>query len=460
MQDSNVQRRSQVLDKGLWGMTKPMLLEQALVLSIPMTDLFFLSRVSDDAAAAVGAITPILYFAFTCLWVVAFAGSALTSQRIGKGDYAEANTTIGVYGIWLTGLSIMTAMAVYAGGPLIAGLMGLPGAINTDAVTYLQITAWMIGVWGIHAFTHSVLTIYGLPHWNLVANSAYFISNVVGNSVVVFGLFGAPELGLVGVAWVSVLSSLLGVLVAALAIVIKLRLAVVWHNVVSEFRRHSRQLGRIALPSIAEPLSFDGQMIVLSAIVAVGGATELAARAYTFNTFMALLIVTIAISTATEVMVGQYVGARNYTKANAQLHQSLKAAFVGAGLIGVLFTALAPQIMSLYTDEASLIAMAYVYFGLSLLAEPGRTVNIIVGNSLRGTGDGWYISVTGILFSWLIAVPLAWWLAIEREMGLVGVLISAAVDEGCRSLFYYARWRAGHWQHKNATARELLESSH
>ncbi|MDN3638825.1 MATE family efflux transporter [Simiduia curdlanivorans] len=450
----NTRQQSKVLEKGLWGMTRPMMLEQALVLSIPMTDLFFLSRVSDDSAAAVGAITPILYFAFTCLWVVAFAGSSLTSQRMGNNDYAQAETTIGVYGFWLMLLSVLATALVYFGGPFVATAMGLPGAILFDAITYLQITAWMVGVWGFHSLTHSILTVYGQPHWNLVANGAYFISNVVGNSCVVFGLFGVPMYGLVGVAWVSVGSSLLGVIVAYLAIFYKLKFRIVWQSVRRDFRRHSVQLRRIALPSIVEPLSFDGQMIMLSAIVAVGGATDLAARAYTFNTFMALLIVTVAISTATEVMVAQHVGAKRFEAANAQLHQSLRAAFFGTGVIGVIFTLLAPQIMALYTTEASILAMAWWYFGLSFLAEPGRTVNIIVGNSLRGTGDGWFISVVGMLFSWGIAVPLAWFLAIHLDMGLIGVLISAALDEGCRSLFYYGRWRKGHWKHKNAIVRE------
>lgn len=459
MSDAQSTPRSRVLDKGLWGMTRPMLLEQALVLSIPMTDLFFLSRVSDDAAAAVGAVTPILYFSFTCLWVVAFAGSALTSQRMGNKDYGRATSTIGVYGLWLGLLSCLAGLAVFAGGPLIADVMGLPAAINLDARTYLQITAWMIAIWGLHAFTHSVLTLYGMPEWNLVANSAYFISNLTGNSLVVFGLLGVPKLGLTGVAWVSVLSSLLGVLVAGLAIAWKLKLRMRWQQVVSEFRSHSRELGRIALPSFAEPLSFDGQMIVLSSIVAVGGAADLAARAYTFNTFMCLLIITIAIGTATEVMVGQYVGARRYRAANLQLHRSLRAALLGACGIGLLFTALAPQIMAIFTDRPELLAMAFVYFALSLAAEPGRTINILVGNALRATGDGWYISVAGILFSWCFAVPLAWWLAVPQGLGLVGVLIAAAVDEGCRSVLYYRRWRTGHWRYKNATAREAARQS-
>lgn len=48
--------------KGLWGMSRPLLVEQALQLSVPLLDIFFLSRVSDSSAAAAGAMTPVIFF--------------------------------------------------------------------------------------------------------------------------------------------------------------------------------------------------------------------------------------------------------------------------------------------------------------------------------------------------------------------------------------------------------------
>ncbi len=38
--------------KGLWGMSRPMLVEQGLQFSVPLLDTFFLSRISDSAASA------------------------------------------------------------------------------------------------------------------------------------------------------------------------------------------------------------------------------------------------------------------------------------------------------------------------------------------------------------------------------------------------------------------------
>ena len=67
-----MQVTSAAQSKGLWGMSRPLLVEQGLQLSVPLLDTFFLSRVSDSAAAAVGALTPVLFFGVNILWVTIF----------------------------------------------------------------------------------------------------------------------------------------------------------------------------------------------------------------------------------------------------------------------------------------------------------------------------------------------------------------------------------------------------
>jgi Na+-driven multidrug efflux pump len=97
--------KSSVLDKGLWRMSAPMFVDQAVTYTIPLVDMFFLSRVSDSAAAAVGAITPLVFVANAFLVISAFAGASIASQRIGANDYARGNATIAAYSIFTCGES-------------------------------------------------------------------------------------------------------------------------------------------------------------------------------------------------------------------------------------------------------------------------------------------------------------------------------------------------------------------
>ena len=447
-------QKSQVMEKGLWKMAKPMMLEHALLFFLPLADTFFLSRISDEAAAAVGSVTAFLFLSNTILWVTAFAGSSVASQRIGANDYDKANATIFVYGSWLLLGSVFAISLVYFGGPVVTTLMGLPTEIKVPADTYLAIGSVMVGIWGIRGFLQSIVTLYGMPQWNFFANFVGFIVNVFGNAAVVNGWFGIPQWGIVGIAWASVLASAVVTIILAFVVFVRIRLRFNMQTVKQGYFRYSRQIGRIVAPSLIDPLSFDVNMVVLSAIVAKLGTLALIARTYTFNTFLTLLIVTVAFGTANEVIVAQWVGAKNYLKANQQLHRAVKIVVLATFGVGLIYFLLAPQIMGFYTNEEYILSMAFVYFFLALMSEPGRSLNIVVGNALRATGDGWYISIVGLGITWLIAIPLAYIFAITVEMGLIGILLSAIIDESSRGILNYWRWRKNRWQKTNVIAHE------
>lgn len=440
--------------KGLWGMSRPLLVEQGLQLSVPLLDTFFLSRVSDSAAAAAGAMTPAIFLCVNILFVTVFAGSSVASQRLGAGNQERTVATIVTYSIWILLLGVLLAVNLYLLSPFITHLMGLPGQIMTDANTYMAIIAWLMLVWAAKLIFQSILNIYGQPQWNMYANVVFFVSNIIGNSIVVFGLFGFPKLGIVGVAWASVIASIFGILVSGAAVYLRIKLPLHWRNLKAEFRGASRHTLRIAIPSLIEPLSFDLNMIVLNGFAASLGAAALAAKIYTFNTFLLGLVITLALTFATEILITQRIGAGNYNKAAEQLKKSLKAALWGSGVVVVVLMALNQPIMDIYSDDEWILASAFWLFLLAAISEPPRAVNVMVGGVLRATGDGFLISVVGPIFTWTVAVPAAYVMAFVFEWGIYGIMLSAILDEGCRAAMYWKRWTMNRWHHTHVHALE------
>ena len=440
--------------KGLWGMSRPLLVEQSLQLSVPLLDTFFLSRVSDSAASAAGAMTPAVFFCVNILWVTVFSGSSIASQRLGAGNQERAVATIATYALWILLLGALLTFLLYAITPWITSAMGLPGQVQTDANTYTRIVCWLMLIWSAKLIFQSILNIYGQPQWNMVANIVFFSANMLGNSIVVFGWFGCPPLGIVGVAWASVIASILGILVSGTMVVWQVKLAFHWRNFRQEFRSATHNTFRIALPSMIEPMSFDLNMIVLNSFAASLGAAALAAKIYTFNTFLVGLIITLALTMASEVLICQFVGAARYDKAIEQMRQSLKAALWGSGLVVFALVVLHSPIMHLYTDQDVILASAFWLFLLAALSEPPRAINVMVGGVLRATGDGWLISTVGPLFTWLVAVPAAYVMAFVFDWGLYGIMLAAILDEGCRSVMYWKRWKMNRWQQTHVHALE------
>ncbi|WP_331345600.1 MATE family efflux transporter [Cellvibrio sp. UBA7661] len=446
--------QSRVLDKGLWGMSRPMFLDQAVTYTIPLVDMYFLSRISDSAAAAVGAITPLVFVANAFLIVSAFAGASIASQRIGANDYERGNATIAAYTIFVVMLALIAAFAVNYGGPAVASAMSLSSEVEQHARTYLSVIGWMVALWGCRVIYQTILNIYGEPQWNTYSNIILFVTNVIGNSIAVYGFMGIPPTGVVGVAVASIISAAASLLFVMTVVHFKLRIHIPLRDGWKNFSLLMTPIIMIAAPSILEPMSFQAYMIALNWIAAEVGDLALKVKVYAYNTFLFCLMISIAIGMATEAIIAQRVGRKEFDLVNLQLKQSLKVSLIGTTALALMWLLFNQQILTLFSSDPEVIAIGLWAFLLSFLAEPWRTVNIIVGSALRCTGDAAFTSISSIGVIWLFSVPVAYVLAIPFGLGLYGLLIAAVMDEFIRALIKRWRWKQGKWQYTGVAARE------
>ena len=446
--------QSRVLDKGIWGMSRPMFLDQAVTYTIPLIDMYFLSRISDSAAAAVGAITPLVFVANAFLIVSAFAGASIASQRIGANDYLRGNATIAAYAIFVVVLALIAALAVNHGGPWVASAMSLSGEVEQHARTYLSIIGWMVALWGCRVIYQTILNIYGEPQWNTYSNIILFGVNIIGNAIAVYGFMGIPPSGVVGVAIASIVAAGASLLFVVVIVHFKLRIHIPLHEGWKNFSVLMAPVLMIAAPSVLEPMSFQAYMIALNWIAAEVGDLALKVKVYAYNTFLFCLMISIALGMATEAIIAQRVGRKEFDLVDKQLKQSLKIALIGTTTLALMWLVFNQSILKMFSNDPEVIAIGVWAFALSFLAEPWRTVNIVVGGTLRCAGDATFTSVSSIAVIWLFSVPLAYVLAIPFGFGLYGLLIAAILDELLRALIKGWRWKQGKWMHTGIAARE------
>ncbi len=451
--------QSTVLEKGIWGMSGPMFVDQAVTYTIPLVDMYFLSRISDSAAAAVGAITPLVFVANAFLVVSAFAGASIASQRIGANDYARGNATIAAYMIFVLMLAVVAALSVNYGGPLVASSMSLSSEVEHHARTYLSIIGWMVALWGCRVIYQTILNIYGEPKWNTYSNIILFTANLIGNYIAVYGFMSIPPTGVVGVAVASIIAAAISLLFVMVVVHFKLRIHIPLQEGLKQFGVLIAPVIMIAAPSILEPMSFQAYMIALNWIAAEVGDLALKVKVYAYNTFLFCLMVSIAIGMATEAIIAQRVGRAEFDLVNQQLMQSLKISLIGTSVLALCWVLFNQPILKIFSSDPEVIAIGLWAFVLSFLAEPWRTVNITVGSALRCTGDATFTSVSSIGVIWLFSVPLAYVLAIPGGLGLYGLLIAAISDELVRALIKGWRWKQGKWKYTGSAAREARAAS-
>lgn len=437
-----------VKDRSLFSLSWPLVVTIALGIFQPLLDSWFLGRVSDQAAAGVGSLGAMLMTMFMILQALSQAGASIASQFLGGGkkSHARATQTLVIAGSGLLGL-VMGLTAWPLCGTLIR-ILGLQGETAVHAQTFMEILCIGMVFKALQITFTNLIAGHGRTLWNLTANAMTLVINATLNYIFLEGLWGMPKLGVVGVAWATVFSWF--------AVDIML-----WFVLRRDSGTHrqktnlKRGLGlilpdwmRIGLPAAVEPVSFSVYQIAVTALVVRLGTIATTARVYGGNFAMLPVIFSVGIGVGNQILVAHLVGAFEYKKANQRLFQSLKW---GCGLtfsLSVLVALLGPGLLSIYTQDAQVIALAATCLWVDALLQPAKAANIVLTNALRASGDSKFPAIVGTAMMWTLGLGGVALLGYGLKMGLIGLWLGMAFDEWSRAIVNYRRWLSGKWKGK------------
>ena len=436
-----------VLEKSLWSLTWPLLWSLALSLSLSFVDAFFLSRVSDRAAAAVGALLPVLSLTVMVFSPVSQAGASVASQLLGAGREADVPSTYLSLILLDAGMGLLASLVFLTLGGFIPRWLGLEGGMADDAATYLRIVGGGQVLKAVQIGFTNILNSRGDTRW--VFAEAFFtnVFHVLSNLAFLHGAFGLPQWGVRGIACSTLLSLCMGMTFTMLVVHFKLRVRLPWGTPWPTLWQRLRPILRIGLPGAMEPLNFQATQLVVNMFLIRLGAPVLAARVYAMNFFMLTTILwSVALGIATQIGIAHRVGAARYDDADRLLSRALSMAVIGNVSLCALLAIAHPWLLGMLTHDPAVVAAAHPVFLIAPFVEMGRAANIVAGGALRSTGDSRFTAVLGSSLMWLVGVPAAYLLSTSLGLGLAGIWAALALDEGIRGFMNYFRWRTGHWR--------------
>ncbi len=436
-----------VKDMSLFKITWPLVPAFTLDMILPIVDSFFLSRVSDAAAGSVGAVLPVIMTVTIALLVFTQAGISVASQYAGGERFEKADAAnLATLSLGLIIGSIISVILYLVSGKI--GLfLGLSTENNIYATDYLSVWGMFFVIKVIKNNLVQIIASKGFTHINLAGSVLMNLLNIGLNHVFYDGLFGAPRLGVQGVALATGISLAVNVVFSIL--ILKLYLNFKMFNGASYVlvREVIKPIKRIALPSALEPTSFQLYQVAVTALVVALGSFALTARVYTQNLVIITVIVSVALGNGSQIVIAHLVGAREYEKADRQLHRALGF----AAILSIAFTSVilvsAEFLLSQFTTNREVIELGRKLLFIEYIAGPARACNIIVNSALRCSGDARAPAITGTIMMWTIGIGTSYILAFSLGLGLWGIWIASAVDEGSRAVYCYTRWRRGHWKH-------------
>ncbi|SET12867.1 putative efflux protein, MATE family [Thalassotalea agarivorans] len=421
---------------------------------VNIADAWFLSRISDAAAASVGAIMPILGIAFSVYSTLYQAGSGVASQRIGANDHKKLSRTYGVIMQLAIGFGLAMSLFFYFGASFFANVMGLEAEMNTMASIYMStlgLGSWLLA---LRFAAAAILASQGKTHWNMWSTALMSVINIALNYVLIDGKYGFPALGVQGIAIASVTAWGISFLFS-LAVILwgqKIRVNIPWS--LPKFTDMARPIMRIASPAVIEPLSWNFTQIIMTAMVVTMGEVALATRIYAFNLLFTAILYCVAISGGVQIKVAFFVGGGRFEEAHKALISGLKIAIVGVIVFMSTMILISDQLFSIFTDNKAIWALGASVLMIAFIGEIGRASNLIVGAALRSSGDSKYISVYGFTMMWFVALPMTYIFGIWMGLGLIGIWLGTSIDECIRGTINYRRWLSKKWQDKGVYAQQ------
>jgi multidrug resistance protein, MATE family len=267
--------------------------------------------------------------------------------------------------------------------------------------------------------------------------------NVGLDYALIYGQWGAPELGVVGAAWASVAASGFGAVLG------------VWFLL----RRHQgvvRHKGRMDLKYSLRILSTNGYLFGRTAcllftqffgmaMVARMGEVPLAAHAVAWQIWSVVSYFVDGFAHAAETLVGNAIGARDPGEAKAFGRRCMVWG-MGIGLaFGIAYLAALTPIAGFFTDHAPVVAQV-VGLGLLLtLIQPLSGVVYILDGILIGANDTRFLFLAMAVGAFVVYLPSVLGLTYLYSTGLFGIWLAYNVLMLSRFTILLARFLGDRW---------------
>ena len=184
----------------IWKLVLPILIQNLLSAAVNSSDVVMLNYVGQSAISAVSLASQYAGILFSIYYGLGTGATMLCAQYYGKRDMRAVEV---VQGIALR-FSLIFSLAFSLCAALIPETMMKLYTDDAELIalgaSYLRILSISYFCWGIIEVYLSVLRSVERVAICTALNTIAFALNIFLNAVFIFGLFGAPKLGIVGVA--------------------------------------------------------------------------------------------------------------------------------------------------------------------------------------------------------------------------------------------------------------------
>ncbi len=432
----------------IFMMSLPIFIELLLQLLVGNIDQFMMSQYSQDSVAAIGNGNQVMNIAIIVLNAMSLATTVLLAQYLGAKDKSKM-TQICTISVGVIGVASLVATGLMVGfnEPLFTW-MSVPDTVMTEACLYLKIVGSFILVQGLYMTFAAILRSYSMLKEVMLSSVIMNLLNIIGNAILINGLFGFPQLGVAGAAISTNISKCIGLGIVIYLFVKKIDATISLKSIQPFPMDLLKKLLFVGLPAGGQELSYNLSQMIILKFINIFGTAVIATKVYCSMLANVAYVYTMAISQATQIIVGYLMGSREFKEVERRVWSTIFISIIVSFSITLFVYLNSEAIFGLFTDDEMIITLGKQIIFIEFFLELGRSVNIVMTRCLVATGDVKFPVGVSLIGCWLIAVAFGYFLGVHLNLGLVGIWIAMAIDEILRAIIFMIRFKSGIWKTK------------
>ncbi len=386
----------------------PMVVSQGAFAVMIFTDRYFMSQIDPVhmAAALGGGVATFFSFCFFS-GLLSYA-NALAAQYLGAGEPGKCSKVV-TQGIVMTVMcSPFLVIITYFVSGIFAGMGHDPEQVELERTYYIIL---MMGV--VITLAKICISSYfagiGRTYIVMICDVCGLVLNVPLSYVMVFGVFGFPELGIVGAGVSTIVSTLFAFLLFVAFYLAKEHREK--FRVMDSFKFDSgifRRFLRLGFPSGAELFLNVAAFNLFLLMFQAYGVVEGASAAIVFNWDMLSFVPMIGLNIGVISLIGRFVGTNDMERTNEVIAAGFLIGFCYSAVLATLYITLRFPLVEVFAPPEGDFSQirelsAFMMIGLSSYAMADAII-LVSGGVLRGAGDTRWLMIASVILHWAMLV--------------------------------------------------------
>lgn len=440
----------------IFRLVLPIIIQNLLSVAVNSADVVMLNYVGQSSISAVSLASQYASVLFMVYYGLGTGATMLCAQYYGKGDYRAIQVVEGIamrFSIVISTLIALVAVSVPEG--MMRVFTNDPELIAIGA-SYLRWMSISYLCWGIIEVYLAVLRSIGKVMISTSLNVLAFVMNIILNAVFIFGLFGAPRLGAMGVAMATSLSRIIELIACFIVSGHMQEVKLNFKYMFLKNRLLLKDFIHMAVPALANDVVWGLAFSMYSVIMGHLGNDAVAANSFVTVVRNLGTVFCFGIASAGGILVGNVIGEGHMERARTYSSKVVKLTVVTGAIGGLVILAVTPFVLRV----AALSDQAMEYLKYMLLINSyyvmGAAVNTtMIAGLFRAGGDSRFGFVCDMIDMWLYAVPLGFFAAFVLKLPVMWVYFLLCTDEFVKWPWVIRHYRSGKWL-KNITREDLF----